>query len=116
MSRIYVQSEYVIPATPEEVYASLIDFENARPSILTSNFVDYIVEQGGMGEGTVIRYQLQAAGRKRDYRHTFDDASCITELDKSGERGRFVAGRFRAEITRKPCRNDCCRAWGNRGR
>jgi uncharacterized membrane protein len=68
MSRIYVQSEYVIPATPEEVYASLIDFQNARPSILTDNFVDYTVEQGGMGEGTVIRYQLQAAGRKRDYR------------------------------------------------
>lgn len=51
MSRIYVQSEYVVPATPEEVYASLIDFQNARPSILTSNFVDYNIEEGGMGGG-----------------------------------------------------------------
>jgi uncharacterized membrane protein len=68
MDRVYAQSERVITAKPEEVYATLIDYQNKRPSILTPNFVDYSVEKGGMGEGTVIRYRLQAAGRERPYR------------------------------------------------
>lgn len=84
MNRINVQSEYIIPAPPEEVYESLIDFQNARPSILTSNFVDYTVEEGGVGEGTVIRYHLRAAGRKRPYRMHVTETSkgeILTERD-----------------------------------
>jgi uncharacterized membrane protein len=86
MNRIYVQSEYIIPATPEEVYESLVDFQNARPSILTSNFVDYHVEQGGVGEGTVIRYHLKAAGRKRPYRMHITEpikGKILTERDSN---------------------------------
>jgi hypothetical protein len=44
MNRVYAQSERVITAKPEEVYATLIDYQNKRPSILTPNFVDYSVE------------------------------------------------------------------------
>jgi uncharacterized membrane protein len=86
MAHIYVQSEYLIPAPPEEVYASLIDFQNTRPSILTSNFVDYDVEQGGVGEGTVIRYHLKAAGRKRPYRMHINETikgEILTERDSN---------------------------------
>lgn len=86
MNRISVQTEYVIPAPPEEVYESLIDFQNARPSILTSNFVNYNVEQGGVGEGTVIRYHLKAAGRKRPYRMHITETSkgeILTERDSN---------------------------------
>ena len=68
MKRVYAKSEQVIRATPEEVYTTLIDYQNKRPSILTPNFVDYSVEKGGIGEGTVVRYRLQAAGRERPYR------------------------------------------------
>jgi uncharacterized membrane protein len=86
MNRIYVQTEYIIPATPEEVYESLIDFQNACPSILTSNFINYNVEQGGVGEGTVIRYHLKAAGRKRPYRMHIAETSkgeILTERDSN---------------------------------
>ncbi len=68
MSRVHAQSERVITAKPERVYTTLIDYQNQRPSLLPSNFLDYTVEQGGIGEGTVIRYRLQAAGRERPYR------------------------------------------------
>ncbi len=68
MSRVHAQSERVITAKPEEVYTTLIDYQNQRPSLLPSNFLDYTVEQGGIGEGTVIRYRLQAARRERPYR------------------------------------------------
>lgn len=86
MSHISVQSEYIIPAPPEKVYESLIDFQNARPSILTSNFVDYNVEQGGVGEGTIIRYDLKAGGRKRPYRmHIIETlkGGILTERDSN---------------------------------
>lgn len=68
MNRVYAESERVIKAIPKEVYSTLIDFHHKRPSILTPNFVDYTVEKGGIGEGTVVRYRLQAAGRERPYR------------------------------------------------
>jgi uncharacterized protein YndB with AHSA1/START domain len=67
MSRVSAQSERVIAAPPQEVYATLIDYQNKRPSILTPNFLDYTVEKGGVGEGTVISYRLQAGGRERPY-------------------------------------------------
>jgi hypothetical protein len=67
MAQVRAQSEQVIAARPEEVYAVLADYQNKRPSILTPNFLDYTVESGGTGEGTVIGYRLQAAGRERPY-------------------------------------------------
>lgn len=68
MSLVTAQSERVIDAPPAEVYAALIDYQNKRPSILTPNFLGYAVEKGGVGEGTVISYRLQAGGRERPYR------------------------------------------------
>ena len=49
------------------VFALLADYRQGRPRILTENYVDYQVEQGGTGAGTVISYRFQAAGRERPY-------------------------------------------------
>ncbi len=68
MSRVHVKSEKTIGARPEDVYAVLTNYKVLRPRILTPNFLDYTVEQGGQGAGTIIRYRLQAAGRERPYR------------------------------------------------
>lgn len=67
MSRVTAQSERIIEAPPAEVYATLIDYQNKRPSLLTPNFLDYTVEKGGVGEGTEVSYRLQAGGRERPY-------------------------------------------------
>lgn len=67
MSRIHVEAERVIDAPSKEVYAFLADYRDKRPIILTPNFLDYTVEQGGRGAGTVIRYRLQAGRRERAY-------------------------------------------------
>jgi hypothetical protein len=67
MGRVYVQSERVIAARPEDVYTFLIDYKKQRPLILTPNFSDYLVEKGGVGAGTVFLYRMQAAGRERLY-------------------------------------------------
>jgi len=57
----------VVDAQPEDVYAALTDYRVRRPQILTQNFLDYMVEQGGEGAGTEISYRLRAARRERPY-------------------------------------------------
>ena len=68
MSHIFVRCEQVIQARPEVIFDVLADYENKHPRILPSNFLDYTVERGGYGNGTVISYRLQAAGRERAYK------------------------------------------------
>lgn len=67
MSHIFVHSERIIQARPEEVFHALTDYVNKRPRMLPDNFVDYHVEQGGLGHGTVVGYRFRAAGRERPY-------------------------------------------------
>ncbi len=84
MSHIYVKSEQVIDASPEEVYAVLKDYKQKRPQILPPNYLDYAVEQGGVGTGTVIDYRLKAGGRERPYTMQVDETvkgKVITERD-----------------------------------
>jgi hypothetical protein len=63
---VQVRKERVISATPEVVYNFLADYSR-RPMILPPNYIDYHIEQGGFGAGTVIAYRLEAAGRERPY-------------------------------------------------
>ncbi|HZU66132.1 MAG TPA: SRPBCC family protein [Ktedonobacteraceae bacterium] len=84
MSHINVKSEQVIDASPEEVYAALKDYKQKRPQILPPNFVDYAVEKGGVGTGTVVDYRLKAGGRERPYKMQVDETikgKVITERD-----------------------------------
>src|SRR5260370_7256492 len=74
MSHISAKSERVIAARPEDVYDVLADYENKRPEMLTPNFLDYAVEKGGHGSGTVVRYRLHAANRERPYHMRVDEA------------------------------------------
>lgn len=68
MSKIQVKNERVIKAQPEKVYDVIKDYKAKRPLFLTPNFLDYQVEKGGKGDGTVVSYRLQAARRERPYR------------------------------------------------
>lgn len=67
MAHIYVKSEKVVNANPADVYTALSDYKEKRPALLTPNFVDYKVEKGGRGDGTVVSYRLHAARRERPY-------------------------------------------------
>lgn len=73
MSHIRAEAERVIDAPPTEVYTFLANYRDRHPLILTSNFHDYAVEQGGIGSGTVIRYRLHAGGRERPYRMEIEE-------------------------------------------
>lgn len=84
MSRIHVKKEQIINARPADVYAALIDYAGKHIQILTANFLDYTVEKGGQGDGTIVRYRLRAARRERPYRMLIQEAvkgRVITESD-----------------------------------
>jgi Polyketide cyclase / dehydrase and lipid transport len=69
MSQIHVEAARVVDARPEDVYAFLSDYRTNHPRILPpEHFLDYRVEEGGKGAGTVVTFRLRAGGRERPYR------------------------------------------------
>jgi uncharacterized protein YndB with AHSA1/START domain len=65
--QIHVGLERTIPAPPDRVHATLADY-SGRAEILPANYLDYTVEEGGRGAGTVVSYRLRAGRRERRYR------------------------------------------------
>ena len=82
MAHIHVQAEQVVNATPEEVYTFLNDYTK-RQQILTENYLNYKVEEGGKGAGTVVTYRLHAANRERGYRIQVSDPGTGKTLQES---------------------------------
>lgn len=86
MSHIFVQSERIIEATPKEIFAALADYKNKRPRMLTPHFLNYKVERGGQGEGTIVSYTLHVGGRERLYQMAVDEpqkGQLLTERDRN---------------------------------
>ncbi len=70
MAQIHVQVSDTLNARPEDVYATIADYRNGHPYIVPKeNFSDLQVEQGGYGEGTVIRFKVKVLGVERVMHH-----------------------------------------------
>jgi hypothetical protein len=66
MPRIDVAESALIPAEPPVVYRILADYRIGHPAILPPRtFFDLVVERGGYGAGTVIRFSMRLAGVTR---------------------------------------------------
>jgi hypothetical protein len=79
----------VIPARRERVYALLADYKNGHPRILPKQFTGLMVEQGGIGAGTIIRVEMSFLGKKRTLRMaiTEPEPGCVlveTSLEPNG--------------------------------
>ncbi len=69
MATIHVAESAVIEARTEDVYAVVADYRIGHPSILPPEyFSDFMVEEGGYGAGTVVRFTMRIAGREREFR------------------------------------------------
>ena len=81
--QIEVAVDRRVSASPGQVMGLLTDYREGRPRILTDNYVDYAVEDGGQGAGTVVRYTFRAAGRERRVRLRVEtpDPETIVETD-----------------------------------
>src|SRR4029453_9170105 len=60
--QIHVDLDRTIPTPPARVHAALADY-HGRARILPANYLDWTVEEGGTGAGTVVSYRL-GGGRR----------------------------------------------------
>lgn len=70
-----ISASATIPARRERVYSLIANYRDGHPRILPKQFKNLVVEQGGIGAGTVIRFQMSIMGRVQTLR------AAITEPD-----------------------------------
>lgn len=63
-----VSASAIIPARRERVYSLIANYRDGHARILPRQFSNLVVEQGGIGAGTVIRFQMSFFGKKRTLR------------------------------------------------
>ncbi|MDD4866123.1 MAG: SRPBCC family protein [Mycobacterium sp.] len=75
MGRVSAASTILINADPGTTLAAVSDYQKVRPKILSPQYSQYRVLQGGQGAGTVARWKLQATkSRVRDVQVSVDVA------------------------------------------
>lgn len=79
----------VIPARPDRVYSLISNYNDGHQRILPKQFSNLTVEQGGVGAGTVIRFQMSVFGKKQTYRAAITEPEpgrilVETNLDSNG--------------------------------
>lgn len=86
-----------IAAAPERVYGIIADYENEHPHILPRPWFGALaVERGGVGAGTIIRFQMSVLGSTRVARSEISEPEpgrLVVERDLDGQ---FVTS-FRVE-------------------
>jgi hypothetical protein len=57
-----------VSAPPDRVYSIIADYHHGHPAILPKQFTSLVVEQGGVGAGTIIRCQMRVLGQTQTFR------------------------------------------------
>ena len=102
----------LVPAKPSRVYALIADYHKGHPHILPKEFSGLVVEKGGVGRGTIIRFQTSVFGRKHIFRAAISEPEpgrvlVETDLDTNGAATTFIvdrdsaSGHSRVTITRE---------------
>src|SRR5262249_9888794 len=94
-----------IPAPAATVYGLIADYRVGHPSILPPEFFrDLVVERGGYGAGTVIRFTMVACGRETHARATVTEPEpgrVLLETDEAtGTTTHFIVEPLAADRTR----------------
>jgi len=84
-----ISASAIIPARRERVYSLLANYHDGHARILPKQFSNLVVEQGGVGAGTIIGFQVSLLGRKRKLRAAITEPEpgrvlVETHLDGSG--------------------------------
>jgi hypothetical protein len=90
-----VSESATVPAPAVRAYAILADYRNGHPRILPPQFLGLTVEQGGVGDGTIIRFQTRVLGRTRTFRAAITEPEpgrvlVETDLDPHGGVTKFI--------------------------
>jgi hypothetical protein len=97
----------LIAADAKRVYGIIADYWHGHPHILPPQFSGMAVERGGVGEGTVIRFQMRIFGRTQTFRAAITEPEpgrvlVETDLDTNGAVTTFTvdpAAAGRANVT-----------------
>jgi hypothetical protein len=84
MATIRAMAEGQVGAPADRVYAIFADYREHHPRILPSAFSDLVVEQGGVGAGTVVRFRVKLGGRTQSFHQRVDEPEpgrTLTETD-----------------------------------
>ncbi len=88
MAQHRVSVSKLVEAPAERIYALIADYHDGHRRILPKPpFVSLLVEQGGVGEGTVVTFQMRLMGRTQTYRATItepDPGRVLVETNDSG--------------------------------
>ena len=75
MGQVSATSTILIDADPATVLDAIADYQTVRPKILSPQYSEYQVLQGGHGQGTVAKWKLQATeSRVREVQANVDVA------------------------------------------
>ena len=75
MGQVSAASTVLINAAPDTVFAAVADYDGVRKKILSPQYSEYQVLQGGQGAGTVVKWKLQATkSRSREVQSAVDVA------------------------------------------
>jgi hypothetical protein len=90
-----ISASAIIPARRERVYSLIANYRDGHPRILPKQFSDLVVEQGGVGTGTVIRFQMRLLGKKQTLRAAITEpepgrALVETYFDANGMATTFI--------------------------
>lgn len=84
MGKVTATAERRIAAPEQKVRQLVADYTESRPKILTEQYHDYAVVEGGEGAGTKARWKLQATSKRvRDVAATVSEPQpgTLTETD-----------------------------------
>jgi hypothetical protein len=114
MSHISVSDRGAVGAPADRVYRILSDYRQHHPHILPPAFSGITVEEGGVGEGTVIRFQVSLAGRTESYHQRISEPEpgrVLREADVDGDRSTT----FTVTPTGAGCEVEIETAWSSGG-
>ncbi len=82
--KVRIGTEREMSAPAGIVYRILADYREHHPAILPFAFTNYVLEAGGIGAGTIVRFDLSAGGRTTHHRSRIDEPALgrvLTETD-----------------------------------
>src|SRR5277367_2938252 len=83
MKPYHAEGSRIIKAPPERVYAILTDYRNEHPRILPKPYFMFLhVDKGGIGEGTLIQFQMNVLGRTQNFRAAITEPEPGREIDE----------------------------------
>ena len=96
MARHQVGASALIEVPAAKVYGIIADYRNGHSQILPKQyFVSLAVEQGGIGAGTVINFQMKMMGETQTFRATIAEPEPGRLLTETTDRGAITS--FRVE-------------------